>query len=83
MPKEKQPNIIKQYDKRSGQTYLYESISYWDSEKKQSRAKRKLIGKLDPDTGEVVPTDGRMKKKKAGVNLFQTSNACSMVRRMF
>jgi len=32
--KEKQPNIIKQHDKRSGQTYLYESISYWDAEKK-------------------------------------------------
>lgn len=66
MAKEKQPNIIKQHDKRSrsGQTYLYESISYWDSEKKQSRAKRKLIGKLDFETGEVVPTVGRMKKKK-------------------
>lgn len=64
MTREKQPNIIKQYDKRSGITYFYESISYWDSEKQQSRAKRKLIGKLDPETGEMVPTDGRMKKKK-------------------
>lgn len=70
MSKEKQPNIVKQHDKRSGQTHLYESISYWDPENNQSRAKRKLIGKLDPDTGEVVPTDGRMKKKKAGVNFF-------------
>lgn len=64
MTKKKQPNIIKQYDKRSGITYFYESLSYWDSEKQQSRAKRKLIGKLDPATGEMVPTDGRMKKKK-------------------
>lgn len=64
MTYEKQPNIIKQYDKRSGITYFYESISYWDPEKKQSRAKRKLIGKLDPETGEMIPTDGRMKKKK-------------------
>ena len=55
--------IIKQHDKRSGITYVYESISYWDKEKKQPRSKRKLIGKLDPSTGEIVPTDGRGKNR--------------------
>jgi len=29
-----------------------------------SRAKRTLIGRLDPETGEIVPTDGRNKKDK-------------------
>ena len=57
--------IIKQYDKRSGITYAYESHSYWDPEKKMTRAKRKLIGRVDPETGEIVPTDGRNKKCKA------------------
>ena len=56
--------IIKQHDKRSGITYVYESHSYWDPEKKMTRAKRKLIGRVDPDTGETVPTDGRNKKFK-------------------
>jgi hypothetical protein len=56
--------IIHQHDKRSGITYAYESISYWDKEKKQSRAKRKLIGRVDPETGEITPTDGRGKKGK-------------------
>ncbi|MEE3481181.1 MAG: hypothetical protein VZQ80_04240 [Lachnospiraceae bacterium] len=56
--------IIKQFDKRSGITYVYESHSYWDKEKKTSRAKRTLIGRLDPQTGEVVPTDGRNRKAK-------------------
>ena len=51
--------IIHQKDTRSGITYAYESISYWDKEKKQSRAKRKLIGRLNEETGEIVPTDGR------------------------
>lgn len=55
--------IIHQLDKRSGITYAYESISYWDKEKKQSRAKRKLIGRVN-DKGEVVPTDGRGRKDK-------------------
>lgn len=52
-------SIIKQKDKRSGITYAYESISYWDKEKKAPRSKRKLIGRVDPETGEIVPTDGR------------------------
>ena len=55
--------MIKQHDKRSGITYVYESTSYWDREKKQPRSKRKLIGRLDPETGEVVPTDGRGKRR--------------------
>lgn len=59
--------IIQQTDKRSGITYAYESVSYWDKEKKQSRAKRTLIGRVDPLSGEIVPTDGRGKKNKACV----------------
>jgi hypothetical protein len=54
--------IIHQHDKRSGITYVYESHSYWDKEKKVNRAKRKLIGKLDLATGDIVATDGRCKK---------------------
>ena len=56
--------IIKQFDKRSGITYVYDSKSFYDKEKKCSRAKRTLIGKLDPDTGEIIPTDGRNKGAK-------------------
>jgi len=56
--------IIHQHDKRSGITYVYESKSYWDKEKKTSRAKRTLIGRLVPETGEIIPTDGRCRKDK-------------------
>jgi hypothetical protein len=56
--------IIYQHDKRSGITYAYESLSYWDKEKKQSRAKRTLVGRLDTDSGEIIPTDGRCQKDK-------------------
>ncbi len=59
--------IIKQHDKRSGITYAYESHSYWDPEKKMTRAKRKLIGRVDPETGDIVPTDGRNRKAKKTV----------------
>ena len=54
--------IIKKLNKSNGTTYVYESVSYWDKEKQQPRSKRKLIGKLDPDTGEIVPTGPRGRK---------------------
>ena len=55
-------SIIKKYNKSNGTTYVYESVSYWDKEKQQPRSKRKLIGKLDPVTGEIVPTGTRGRK---------------------
>ena len=64
---------IRQKDKRSGITYVYESISYWDKEKKQSRSKRKLIGRFDEETGEVIPTDGRCRKLSPGSALAEES----------
>ncbi len=59
--------IIHQTDKRSGITYAYESVSYWDKEKKQSRAKRTLIGRVDSISGDIVATDGRGRKDKKKV----------------
>ncbi len=55
-------SIVKQLDKRSGITYAYESISRWDKEKKQSRSTRRLIGRVDDETGEIKLTDGRCRK---------------------
>ncbi len=55
-------SIVKHTDKRSGITYAYESVSYWDKETKMPRCKRRLIGRVDPETGEIRPTDGRCKK---------------------
>ena len=57
--------LIKHLDKRSGITYVYESESYWDKEKKQPRSRRKLIGRLDLETGEIVPTDGRGRRRQS------------------
>lgn len=63
--------IIKQYNKKTGTTYVYESHSYWDKERKQHRSDRKLIGKIDPETGEIVPT----KKKKTAAPSGDESKA--------
>lgn len=48
--------IVYQTNKKTGIKYAYENEAYWDKEKQQSRARRKLIGRVDPDTGEIVPT---------------------------
>ena len=53
--------IVYQTNKKSGVTYAYESVSYWDKEKKQSRAKRKCIGRVDPETKKIIPTRKRKK----------------------
>ena len=61
---DKEMAYIKQYHKDTDTTYVYESESYWDPEKKQARSRRKVIGKLDPVTGEIIPTGKRGRKKK-------------------
>ena len=48
--------VIYQTNKKTGITYAYDNKAYWDKKKQQSRAKRTLIGKMDPETGEIVPT---------------------------
>jgi transposase len=55
---------VYQTNNQTGITYVYENHAYWDKEKKQSRAKRKLVGKLDPETGEIVPTRAYRKKSE-------------------
>ena len=48
--------IVFQTSKKTGITYAYESISFWDKKKQQSRARRKCIGKVDSETGKIIPT---------------------------
>lgn len=51
-------------DKRTGITYVYSSESYWDKELKAPRNRKKLIGKIDGETGEIVPTGKRGRRPK-------------------
>lgn len=73
--------IIKHKDKRTGVTYVYESESYWDKEKKQPRSKRTLIGKVNEETGEIIPT-GKVGRKKAGAEEASPSEVNSISEQM-
>ena len=45
-----------QTNKKTGVTYVYEAISVWHKELGQARNKQVCIGKLDPKTGEFIPS---------------------------
>lgn len=58
---------IVKYKNQSGVTYAYESTAQWDPDKKQSRPVRKYLGRVDPETGEIIQTKGkRGRPKKEG-----------------
>lgn len=73
-------SIVRQYHADTNTTYVYESTSYWDKDKGQSRSKRKLIGKIDPVTGEIVPTGGRGRKKKTSAPSEAASSNIEVIR---
>lgn len=60
--------IVYQVDKKTGIKYAYESTSYWDKEKKQPRSKRRYLGKVDPETGEIIPS----RKEDAPLKISET-----------
>jgi len=48
-------SLIYHRKKDSGTTYVYEVVEeHWDKQLKQMRSKQACIGKLDPDTGELI-----------------------------
>ena len=56
--------IVRSYNKANNTTYRYESVSYRDPITKKPRSHRRCIGKLDPETGQIVPTGKRGRPKK-------------------
>ena len=55
---------VNHLDKKTGVTYVYESSSFWDKELKQSRNRQVCIGKLDPESGEFIPSK-RLSQERA------------------
>jgi transposase len=62
-------SIVFYKNKKNGITYAYESTPYWDKEKQQGRSKRKCIGHVEPETGEIIPNrpKGSGSTKKTGI----------------
>ena len=49
---------------KTGITYVYEAVSFWDKEKNQARNKQICIGKLDPQTGDLIPSKRFVSQKE-------------------
>ena len=57
-------SIVKSYSKQNDTTYVYEQDMKWNPVTKRPEGTRKLIGKIDPVTGDIIPTERRGRKKK-------------------
>ena len=77
----KAPSYVYQTNKKTGVKYVYENYPYWVTEIGQSRSKRKCIGILDEETGEIVPTRGR--KPKQGKSASSSTEASTLSNRLF
>lgn len=53
-------------DKKTGAVYRYSVESYWDKEKNAPRNKQVYLGKVDPDTGELIPVRRKKKQTEKG-----------------
>jgi hypothetical protein len=66
---------LKHVNKRTGVTYVYESVSCWDKGKKQSRNKQVCVGKLDPVSGAFIPSKRLMPEQAAARDPAVTASA--------
>ncbi len=60
-------SIVYLKNKSNGTVYAYLNESEWDPVAKKCRCKRKCLGHVDPDTGDIVPNRGHGEKAAATV----------------
>jgi transposase len=65
---------INQINKKTNVTYVYESVSAWDKEKKQPRNKKTCVGKLDPN-GVFIPSKRLTAEQAAARDPVVTASA--------
>ncbi len=63
--------LVNLKNKKNGVTYVYDSVSYWDSKKAQPRNRRTCIGKLDPETSEIIYNKRYIEKQQLEVQKKQ------------
>lgn len=61
-------SIVYLKNKKSGKIYAYLNESVWDKETKRCICKRKCIGYLNPETGEILQNRQRREKEAPTVN---------------
>lgn len=59
---------IVKYTLKNGTQVAYDSTAHWDSARKQNRPIRKYLGKVDPDTGNIIPSTGKRGRPRGSKN---------------
>lgn len=57
----------------NGTTYVYENVSYWDKTEQKTKHHRKCVGKLHPETNEIIPNG---KKSAATSKTVPQTESC-------
>lgn len=63
-------SISKSFNKQTNTWYVYETDFVWDEAKQKKVQKRRCVGKIDPETGNVIPT----KKGSLDASLLANAN---------
>lgn len=66
-------SILYHHNKKNGDIYVYSSESYWDKEKKAPRTRQTYLGKLNQETGEIIPAKRRMARKPKSTGTIEAS----------
>jgi transposase len=83
MMDERKPNVVYQENKKSGVVYAYEDRPYWDPAAKQSRSRRTCVGKLDPESGEIIPTKKYKRKGAEAEDDLRKPRTARSIRRLY
>ena len=61
--------ITRSYNKHTNTYYAYETSYVWDEKTQRKVQKKRCIGKIDPETDEIIPTGkrGRPRREKTPV----------------
>ena len=71
--------LIRQTDRRTGTACACEAEARWDPERRQSRhGRRKLVGHVDPRTGEVVPNRPTRASAPSPASRRESCGACAL-----
>ncbi|MDR3210311.1 MAG: transposase, partial [Planctomycetota bacterium] len=67
------------HTKPNGKKYLYSVEGFWDPEKKQSRNKQVCLGRIDEDTGELIPSKQKGRAAKRAAKAPEVTATCRVI----
>jgi hypothetical protein len=56
--------IVKYTNPKTGVVYAYESTGRWNPQTQRNEPVRTYLGRVDPETGEIIPTGGKRGRKR-------------------